>query len=124
MAALAFTNSHKLRQASEFDLVFASPDYRVSGPACLLLAKRRGAGVNRLGMVVGKKKVPSAVRRNQIKRLIREAFRTSTNRAQSLDMVVLVRPRAAEMTKPELATTMKQMFAKLLDRAGDTHAPK
>lgn len=71
--------------------MFSHATYRVGNAVVLILALENGLGHNRLGLVVSKKKVPSAVARNQVKRVIRDSFRKHPCIAQGLDMVVLMR---------------------------------
>ena len=99
----AFPRSHRLLNATEFDRVFNEAEYRVGNDMLLILALRNNLGFNRLGMVVGKKKLPTAVARNKAKRIIRDGFRKQPGLAwgsdqgldqepgQGLDMVVLLR---------------------------------
>ncbi len=91
MSSEKFPISHRLNNAQAFDRVFKTGDFRVSRPALLVLAKRNTQGFNRLGMVVSKKSVPLAVRRNKIKRQIREQFRMLP--PISLDIVILTRAK-------------------------------
>jgi ribonuclease P protein component len=53
-------------------------------------------GYPRLGVVVGKKVFASAVRRNRLKRLIREVFRKNKLRFDSLDVVIVASKMDAE----------------------------
>ena len=107
MSQDAFPRSHRLLNATEFDRVFNEAEYRVGNDMLLILALRNNLGFNRLGMVVGKKKLPTAVARNKAKRIIRDGFRKQPGLAwgsdqgsdqgldqepgQGLDMVVLLR---------------------------------
>jgi ribonuclease P protein component len=50
-------------------------------------------GVSRFGVAVTRRIVPSAVARNRLKRLAREAFRRHTARAAGLDLVLTLRVR-------------------------------
>ncbi len=50
-------------------------------------------GYPRLGVVVGKKIFASAVKRNRLKRIIREIFRRNKHRFNSLDVVVVANKR-------------------------------
>lgn len=92
----AFPASHRLRQPEDYDAVFKRVDYRVSDQSLALLARRRQSssleGPHRLGLVVGKKAVAKAVKRNLLKRLAREAFRKADLGRQGLDLVFLARP--------------------------------
>lgn len=56
-----------------------------------------GLGMTRLGITVGKR-VGSAVRRNRIKRLIREVFRQEKSRfPQGYDIVVTAKARGSDL---------------------------
>ena len=69
--------------------MFKQNEYRVSQPTLLLLAAPNTTGASRLGMVIGKKAVPSSVQRNRLKRTLREAFRTME--LPAVDVVALAR---------------------------------
>jgi ribonuclease P protein component len=74
-----------------FSAVFAEQVRRGSGPL-VLYARPNTVGHHRLGLTVPRR-VGSAVRRNRIKRLIREAFRLQQHELPgSYDLVVVVRP--------------------------------
>lgn len=55
----------------------------------------------RLGIIVGKRTVPHAVRRNALKRLVREAFRLRQRELAGLDVLVRIR------TQPDRAEAVK-----------------
>ena len=55
----------------------------------IVIAKKNRSGINRLGITVSKK-IGNAVKRNRIKRLIREFFRLNKNRVPvSCDIVII-----------------------------------
>jgi ribonuclease P protein component len=111
-----FPVTKRLIHASEFDAVFGHPDFRVSLPSFLFLVKHNVSGFNRLGMVISKKNVPTAVARNNVKRNIRECFRQQPLLGKhGLDIVVLARRGAA--TDPALSDTMIQCFKKINRKA-------
>jgi ribonuclease P protein component len=58
-----------------------------------MYVRNNNFGCARLGMIVSKKKVPSAVTRNHIKRLIREVFRNNIPPQKALDVVILARQK-------------------------------
>jgi ribonuclease P protein component len=80
-----------LKTNREFDRVYRN-GRRVHGKGFSIIHHGNGLPMNRLGISV-QRKVGGAVRRNRIKRLIREIFRTNRDHfpLQS-DIVVTVRP--------------------------------
>lgn len=67
-------------------------------------------------MTITKKNVRKAVRRNHIKRIIREAFRTRKNQLTGLDIVVLTSYSINELTRQEQAITLGSLFDRLIKR--------
>ena len=68
----------------------------------------------RLGIIVGKRTVPHAVRRNAIKRLVREAFRLQQRELAGVDVLVRIRaePDRAELIR--LRSDLAVMFSALI----------
>ncbi len=56
----------------------------------ILVGKKTGVQP-RLGFAIARKQVPSAVKRNALKRLFRESFRRNQHRLPARDMVIMVR---------------------------------
>ena len=80
-----------MQRKREFDAAFARGGKGVSA-ALVVYARRNELGWNRLGLVVSRKN-GNAVRRNRIRRLIREAFRLENPGLQpSFDLVCIPRP--------------------------------
>ena len=83
--------SHHLRSPREFDAVYASKTRESRGPV-MVYAMPNALGHPRLGMSVSRK-VGVAVRRNRIRRRLREAFRLMQHDLPGgYDFVVVVRP--------------------------------
>ncbi|MBX3615823.1 ribonuclease P protein component [Nitrosomonas sp.] len=76
----------KLRRATEFTAVI-NFKYQVSGNLIQIYAKPNGLGYARRGLIVSKKIERHAVKRNWIKRILRETFRKHQSGGQSLDWV-------------------------------------
>ena len=86
-----FTRVFRLRQAREFQRVYAGRHRRESGPL-LVYGIPNELGHPRLGLSVGRK-VGGAVGRNRVKRRLREAFRRlKVDLGEGFDYVVVVRP--------------------------------
>jgi ribonuclease P protein component len=88
-----FGRSLRLHGRGAFDAVFAAKMRRRSGPL-LLFGRPHGGELSRLGLSVGRR-VGNAVTRHRLKRLLREAFRTTrSDLPKGLDLLVVVQPHA------------------------------
>jgi ribonuclease P protein component len=71
----------------------------------------------RLGIVIPKKLLKTAVHRNLVKRLTRESFRASAERLPAGDFVIRLSakldPRAAMVKRREIAEDLATLFARL-----------
>ena len=108
----AFRPEQRLLRKRDFDAVFRQPAIRVGRGPLRLVAKPNEVGTARLGVVVGKRMVRRAVRRNRVKRRIRESFRLAAN-LPPMDMVVRVVDKDPWVTR-RLAD---RLFAALAKRA-------
>ena len=96
--------------------MFDSPAFKVSSAAFLLLAQHAGSSRSRIGVIVAKKHVKLATRRNRLKRLVREQFRLNLFHP-SLDLVVLARSAADSMDNAQVTNDLEQLWAKLQKKA-------
>jgi ribonuclease P protein component len=88
--AYAFSKSHRLRSRAEFAAVFDLKVREARGPI-LVYGKPNDLGHPRLGLSTSRK-VGTAVRRNRIRRLLREAFRhLQHDLPVGYDFVIVVR---------------------------------
>ena len=85
----------------------------------LLLARRPTVGPCRLG-IVASKKIGGAVVRNRAKRLLREVFRLRAALFPAgIDLVVIAKPGAADMTFSAACREMEGVSGVLARRASD-----
>ena len=107
-----FPHYAKLSQPDHYRRVFENPKYKVSSGAFLLLAAPGATPSSRLGVVVAKKNIRRAVRRNRIKRLVREQFRLDPFDA-AIDLVVLARSGADQLDNPSVWQELDKLWRTL-----------
>jgi ribonuclease P protein component len=87
-----FGRLKKMRKTDEFSSVFRFRCVR-SIPGLDLLAAPNGLNYPRLGLIVPKKIISTAVGRNRVKRLIRESFRLNQADLAGLDVVARIKSK-------------------------------
>lgn len=113
---LSFPQSARLSNPEDYRRVFDSPAFKVSSAAFLLLAQHAENSRSRIGVIVAKKHVKLATRRNRLKRLVREQFRLNLFHP-GLDLVVLARSAADSMDNAQVTNDLEQLWAKLQKEA-------
>ena len=124
MPSYAFTKNRRLLKAAEYKEVFDRNRLKVAHPNLLLLALPNNSGQSRLGLVIGKKNIPTAVGRNRVKRVVRETFR-QFDFPVALDIVFLARKGADQLSSQEMNLLLHQSWCRLQQRCeslGDSNA--
>ena len=115
MPIFSFKKTQRLLNASDYKQVFDHNRVKVANSSLLILAKPADGTSSRLGLVVAKKNIPTAVQRNRIKRVARETFRKAQfNRP--LDIVFLARQGADSQSVQKLTGILEKSWAKLDER--------
>ena len=109
---LGFDRSLRLLQRPEFDRVFDNPTRLIESPFTLLY-RRNQLGYPRLGMVVSKKNLRLAVRRNLVRRRIRESFRLNRPRLPNVDLVLLSRKEISQFKADQLRDRLENLWMRL-----------
>ena len=105
--------SQSLKKNHEFRRLYAKGRSAVS-PVLVLYCKKNGQGVNRIGITVGGK-VGNAVKRNLIRRRLKECYRVNETRfAVGYDLIFVARVRAGYARYQQIERSMLQL-AKRLD---------
>jgi ribonuclease P protein component len=117
MSTESFPKTARLLNARDYKSVFDNSRYKVSSKEFLFLATASQGIRPRLGLVIAKKHINRAANRNRVKRLLREAFRTSQADLPLLDIVVLARKDADRLTPAELRAVIDRLLADLITRS-------
>ena len=108
----SFSKKFRIRNQKSFRSVF-SEGARAHSENFVLYSKSNGLGHPRLGISVGKKASPSSVRRNRMKRMLREIFRKNKASFFSNDVVMVVKNDVADKKSGELLPEITKLAEKL-----------
>ncbi len=107
----------RLSRSADFDRVFRSGRSHACREFVLYVFPRGEETPPRLGLSVSRK-VGGAVERNRVKRLLREAFATESQRLPTgMDAVVVARRDAHTLAESEGLGGVARVLGELLDRA-------
>lgn len=102
----------KLKKNSEFQRVYKESCSFANYILVCYVLKHPDNPVRRVGFSVSKK-MGKAVKRNRIKRLLREAYRLNQHRVvDGIDLVIIPRAKTAEATYGEIEKGMIKLFAR------------
>ncbi len=106
----SFPLSSRLITAKDYSFVFNNEPVKFSAKGFVLLAKPNKLNLCRLGLAIAKKQVKLAVKRNLIKRKIRESFRLNNHHLPPCDYVVLIRREINFMAKKDMDMALNQLW--------------
>ena len=119
----SFRPCHRLRSAADFERVYRSGK-RAGDGLFAVNALANESGFARLGMSVSTRTVGNAVRRNRVRRIIRELFRLRQATLAPLDFVVTSRPGARAADRPAIETSLERLFAEAARKFAAAQAPR
>lgn len=108
-----YTQAQRLKTADEFSSVFLFRKVYY-GPYFKIHFKPSELTCSRLGLIVSKKIHKRAVKRNYMKRLIRELFRNDCNTWGNYDLIVRVQKYFTHVDYLEIRNEFKLLTQKLL----------
>lgn len=110
--------SGRLSRAAEFDRVYKHGRSQASRHLVVYVFPDEAVGAPRIGLSVPRK-VGTAVERNRVKRLLREAFEQArAELGEGYDVVVVARPAASELAQREGLAGVQRALDELLRRVG------
>ena len=97
----------RLAEAQDYAHVFERP-WRSADQLVVVLGRRNGRSIPRLGLAISRRQVRRAVGRNRLKRLIRESFRAHQQTLQGIDVVVIGRAAASGASNKTLLGSLSR----------------
>ena len=110
-----FSRELRLLTPSHFKFVFDNATPAVS-PTFTVLGRVNQLGHPRIGITLAKKRIRKANQRNRIKRLIRESFRHRTQQLPNIDIVVVGKTGADNLTNDEIYAVLDKLWKNLAKR--------
>lgn len=117
MTEFEYPRQLRLLTAGDFQFVFDKAEFKVPDKQVLILARPNKLGHPRLGFVISKKNVRRAVKRNRVRRIIRESFRLHQHQLPAVDMIVLARQGIDDLDSSELHKLAKKSWSRLNKKA-------
>lgn len=108
-----FTKAQRLLTPAAFRQVFDAPERKLHQAHLMAFIRRNELAGARVGMAVTKRKVPTAVARNRIKRHIREQFRHCADQLESFDIVFIVKKPIDDLDNKNLNDQINAIFKKI-----------
>jgi ribonuclease P protein component len=108
-----FTKAQRLLTPAAFREVFDATERKLHQSHLMAFVRANTQEQPRIGMAITKRKVPTAVVRNLIKRQIRENFRTQAFKLENKDIVFIVKKPIDGLSNKELKIEINNIFKKL-----------
>ena len=102
----------RLRRKSQFEAAYASGRRLGDGFFSVTMSPNE-VGQPRIGLAVAVKIAGNSVKRNRIRRLVRESFRLSQLEIPPVDLIVSARPRARDASNDELRASLAALWDKV-----------
>ena len=107
-----FPPARRLLTPADFKAVFASSQ-RSSDSQFIILARANGLPYPRLGFAIARNRIPSAVARNRLKRIVREFFRMHQENLGGVDLVVMAQAKADVKDPVKLRESLRKHWSKV-----------
>ncbi len=114
MTDCRFTREQRLLNAADFQRVFDKTKLKVSTRELLILGAANDLGHSRIGFIIAKKNIRTAVHRNRIKRIIRNFFRVHCSEFDTADLIIMARRGLDQRSNSEINRMFSDLWYKLV----------
>ncbi|TCK03615.1 ribonuclease P protein component [Marinobacterium mangrovicola] len=121
MADFDYPRQLRLLTGRDFKRVFDNAAFKVSEQPLLILSSPNDLGRPRIGFVISKKNIRRAVKRNRVRRIIRESFRLHQHELPAVDIVILARRGLDTLDNPDLHRMIERSWSRLIKKAQKAH---
>lgn len=121
MADFGYSRRLRLLTGGDFKFVFDGAVFKVSEQSLLILSRPNDLDHPRIGFVISKKNIRRAVKRNRVRRIIRESFRLHQHELPNVDIVVLARKGLDDLDNEQLHKVITRSWSRLIRKAQKTH---
>ncbi|KAA0913397.1 ribonuclease P protein component [Psychrobacter sp. ANT_WB68] len=108
-----FTKAQRLLTPAAFREVFDEPERKLHQNHLMAFVRTNTHEQPRVGMAITKRKVPTAVARNLIKRQVREQFRVKACYLENKDIVFIVKKSIKGLSNKDLINEINNIFKKI-----------
>lgn len=108
-----FDKKQRLLTPNDFREVFDAPERKLHQAHLMAFVRTNAYEQPRVGMAITKRKVPTAVKRNLIKRLIRENFRIQSLNIENKDIVFIIKKSIKDLDNEEIKSQINNIFKKI-----------
>lgn len=113
MTDYCFPKSKRLLKPDQFKAVFNKPLFKIHQTHLMAFVYDSEQQQARLGMAITKKKIPTAVARNIIKRIMREQFRHQHAKLPGVDVVFILKKSTKALSNDELRAEVDDILSKV-----------
>lgn len=108
-----FTKEQRLLTPAAFKFVFDTPESKIHQKHIMAFVRVNDCDYARVGMAITKRKVPTAVSRNLIKRQVRESFRIQSYQLKNKDIVFIIKNSIKDLSNKEIKEQINNILKKI-----------